>query len=353
VRLGVAAALVDGVAVPGDVEVDHAGRIASVGLAGAGSGTAAPGLVDLQVNGFAGIDLRRADEDGYRTVAHELARRGATAVLPTFHSQRLVDHERSLEVLARVHAAPPPGCRFLGAHLEGPFLSPARRGAHESQHLLRYEDGVLERLLAAGPVAAMTLAPELEGITRGIAQLVRSGVLVSIGHSEASSSQVRAAIGAGAAHVTHCWNAMAAPTAREPGPVGVALGDPRVAVGLIADLVHVAPDLVRATWAAASGRVAATCDAVAAAGTQDVRGARLADGTLAGGTSGPDDCLRNLVDCGATLAGAVHACGGVQRRLLGLPEVRVRPGDPAELVVLDDDLRVLRTIVGRDVIDAA
>jgi N-acetylglucosamine-6-phosphate deacetylase len=176
---------------------------------------------------------------------------------------------------------------------------------------------------------------------------------VSIGHTEASSMQVHEAIEAGARHVTHCWNAMAAPTAREPGPVGVALGDPRVAVGLIADLVHVAPDLVRATWAAAAGRVAATCDAVAAAGTRDDgRGARLADGTLAGGTAGPDDCLRNLVDCGATLADAVHACGGVQRGLLGLPEVRVRPGDPAELVVLDDDLRVVRTIVGRDVVDA-
>lgn len=351
-RLGVAAALVDGVVVPGDVEVDRAGRIASVGLAGAGSGTAVPGLVDLQVNGFAGIDLRRADEGGYRTVAHELARRGATTVLPTLHSQRLADHERSLEVLARVHAAPPPGCRFLGAHLEGPFLSTARRGAHESQHLLPYEAGALERLMAAGPVAAMTLAPELEGITHGIARLVRGGVLVSIGHTEASSTQVHEAIGAGARHVTHCWNAMAAPTAREPGPVGVALGDPRVAVGLVADLVHVAPDLVRATWAAAAGRVAATCDAVAAAGTRDGGGARLADGTLAGGTAGPDDCLRNLVDCGATLADAVHACGGVQRRLLGLPEVRVRPGDPAELVVLDDDLGVLRTVVGRTVVDA-
>lgn len=353
-RLGVASAVVDGVVVPGDVEVDE-GRIAAVGLVGTrGSGTAVPGLVDLQVNGFAGVDLRRADPQGYGAAALELARRGTTAVAPTFYSQSVPAYLDSLAVLAEVHAAPPSGCRFLGAHLEGPFLAPERRGAHDELDLLAADPGVLEQLLGAGPVDMVTLSPELPGALGLVRELVRRRVVVGLGHTDAATAEVRRAVGAGARHLTHCWNAMRAPTARDPGPVGVALDDPRVTVGLIVDLVHVAPALVRATLAVAGGRVAATTDAVAEAGRMEgAAGVRLDDGTLAGGTAGPDECLRNLVACGATLPEALHACGGAQRRLLGLAGGRLRPGDVAELTVLDDGLHVRRTVVGTWATEAA
>lgn len=353
-RLGVHAALVDGVLVPGDVEVDpDSGAVVTTGLAGgAGRGVAVPGLVDLQINGFAGVDLRHSDPAGYAVVAAALAERGVTAFQPTFHSQPMDAYLRSLRVLDTVRSAPPLGARVLPAHLEGPFLSPAWNGAHDVTYLLEPRTEVVERLLDAGPVGFVTLAPELPGALELVALLRAAGVTVSIGHSDATADQVRAAVDAGARHLTHCWNAHRRLGARDPGPAGVALSSDELVVGLIVDLVHVAPEVVALTLQAAPDRVAVTTDAVAAAGTASVAAAaqggvaRTADGTIAGGLAGPDDCLRHLVALGVSPARAVWACGGVQRDLLGLPPVRLRPGDPADVAVLDDQLGILRTYVG-------
>lgn len=345
-RLGVSAALVDGVVVPGDVEVDGS-TVAAAGLgAGRGTGLAVPGFVDLQVNGFAGVEFRAADPGGYGRAAAALAAGGAVAIQPTFYSCDLDGYTTALEALAEVRAAPPVGCTFLPAHLEGPFLSPVWAGAHRPESFLAPDRAVVDRLLRAGPVGCMTVAPELPGALAVVRALVSAGVIASIGHSDATAAQVRAAVDAGARHLTHCWNAHRRFVARDPGPAGVALTDPRLTVGLIVDLVHVAAETVLLTMAAARGRVAATGDTVAEAPGSPGRAARLGDGTLAGGLAGPDELLRNLVDCGVDLAEAVDACGGAQRRLLGSPEVRVRPGDPADLVVLDDGLRPRRTLVG-------
>lgn len=366
-RLGVGAALVDGRMRRGDVEVDDDGTIVEVGLGdGVGSAVAVPGLVDLQVNGVADVDLRAADRSGYAAAADVLVRHGATAVQPTFYSQSLEAHRASLEQLAEVLADPPEGCRLLPAHLEGPFLAVQRKGAHRSDDLIDPDPAALERLLAAGPVGCMTVAPELEGAIGIVRRLVAAGVVASIGHTDATAAQVREAVDAGARHVTHCWNAQRPITARDPGPIGVALSDPRLTVGLIVDLVHVSAEVVRLTAAAAAGRLAATTDAVRGAGLAPgswpldaggprlVDGApRLADGTIAGGLAMPDDCLRNLVRQGVALGAAVDACGGAQRRLLGLAPVRLVPGERAELVVLDDRLEPVRTVLGGRTFDCA
>ena len=351
-RLGAAAALVDGRRVEGDVRVDaERGCVVEVGLPSPGGrGLVVPGLVDLQVNGIGEVDLRDCGPEGYATAASALAAAGTTAVQPTLHSMALPGYERALAVLAEVRARPPAGCRILPAHLEGPFLSPRWAGAHDRAHLVEPDPAVLRRLLAAGPVGFVTLAPELRGALDVVRDLTARGVVVSVGHSDADVDGTLAALDAGARHLTHCWNAHRRLSARDPGPAGVALGDPRATVGLIGDLVHVAADVVRLTVAAAAGRVAVTSDSVAVpagGGVTVVDGvARRPDGTIAGGVARPDDCLRNLVAVGVSLPGAVDACGGVQRRLLGLPEVQVRPGDPADLVVLDDGLRPIRTLVG-------
>ncbi len=359
-RLGVAAALVDGAVVAGDVEVDtHGGTVAAVGLPGAGTGTAVPGFVDLQVNGFGGVEFRRADPDGYAAAARALAAHGAVAVQPTFFSCSPEEYRAALGVLAEVHAAPPHGCRFLGAHLEGPFLNPARVGAHEPSTFLHPDPVLAGSFLRAGPVGLVTMAPELPGGTVLVADLCAAGVVVSVGHTDATAAEVRAAVDAGARHLTHCWNAHRRFTPRDPGPAGVALTDPRVTVGLIADMVHTSPEVVALTLAAARGRVAVTSDAIPPAGTGSRTweehgrevvvadgAARLADGTLAGSVATPDGLYRGLVGLGVAPAAAADACGGAARRLLGLPEVRLRPGDPADLVVLDDDLAVRRTLVG-------
>lgn len=353
-RLGVAAALVDGRLVVGDVSVDPVtGRIDQVALGGRGSGVAVPGLVDLQVNGVAGIDLRTCGPEGWAEAALLLAAGGATAVQPTFHSQPLGSHVSSLHELAEVITEPPRGCSFLPAHLEGPFLSRDWAGAHDIDALLPPHPEVLRELLAAGPVGFVTLAPELPGADALIDDLVASGVVVSVGHSDATAVEVHAAIDRGARHLTHCWNAHRRLTARDPGPAGVALARHEVTIGLVGDLVHVAAEVVRLTLAAAPGRVAITTDSVAAtAGVAVEDGvARRADGTIAGGVARPVDCLRNLVSIGVDLADAVDACGGAQRRLLGLPEVRLRPGDTADVLVLDDRLEVESLLIGgRDVL---
>src|SRR5437762_4732658 len=177
--LGVEAAYVDGAFVPGDVEVTD-GRIAAVALESArGHGVAVPGLVDLQVNGFGGVDFLDADADGYRRAGDALLETGVTAYLPTLIT---TPEQQLLAAMAEVpigESRP----RILGLHLEGPFLSPNRLGTHEASARRDPDPAMLERLLAAGPVRLMTLAPELPGAEFLIDRLLERGVAVSLGHT--------------------------------------------------------------------------------------------------------------------------------------------------------------------------
>ena len=168
VKLGVEAALVDGQLVRGDVEVAD-GRVAGYGLASPnGRGIAVPGFVDLQVNGFAGVDLFEADTDGYRRAGEALLETGVTSYLPTF----ITAPEEELVAALRELPGSSEGPRILGAHLEGPFLSPLRLGIHRAAARRDPDHELLERLLAAGPVRLMTLAPELAGADRLIETLL-------------------------------------------------------------------------------------------------------------------------------------------------------------------------------------
>lgn len=379
--LGVGAAVVDGAVLPGDVRVDRDGTVSDVGVAfdGHRSTVAVPGLVDLQVNGFAGIDLRHADVDGYRTATAALAACGATAVQPTFHGCSLDGYLDSLRRLGDAVVARRAdgqgsgwGSRLLDAHLEGPFLNPLFKGAHDERTFLGASVDAADVLLETGRVGFVTVAPELPGGVDLVAHLAGRGVVVSIGHSDADVDATLAAIGAGARHLTHCWNAHRRLTSRDPGPAGVALAGPGLVVGLIADGVHVADETVRLTFAAANGRVAATTDAIAPAGLAPLKSAIpfaweesgvvvtvsdgracLEDGTLAGSVATPIDALAHLVGIGIGLSDAVDACGGVQRRLLGIDDVRVRPGDVADLLVVGDDLSVVATFVAGDEVFSA
>ncbi|MGB3412163.1 MAG: amidohydrolase family protein [Microthrixaceae bacterium] len=367
-RLGVSCALVDGVIVTGDVSISSDGaaeggygggtRIEAVGLApltpeARGSGMAVPGFVDLQVNGFGGVDFRGCGPEGFFEATRVLASRGTTAVQPTFYSRSIDDYVDDLTASAEAmsiasRAGTPSGARLLPGHLEGPFLSAKWAGAHDPRYLIDPNRSVLERLLAAGPVGFVTLAPELPGALDLIRFLVDLGVTVSVGHSDATADQARAAFAEGVTHLTHCWNAHRRFGSRDPGPAGAALTDTRATVGLIADLVHVDAEVLSITFAAAPGRVAVTTDAVARAGSEpfDGQAATLPTGVIRGGLVGMDNCLRNVIDSGIAIEEAVDACGGVQRRLLGLEDVRIRPGDVADLTVLDDSLVPIRTLVG-------
>jgi N-acetylglucosamine-6-phosphate deacetylase len=360
-RLGVGAALVDGALVPGDVELAD-GRVAAVGLSSAnGSGIASPGFVDLQVNGFAGVDFFSADAEGYRRAGRGLLECGVTAYQPTFITS---PEEELVGALAEVpvNGASP---RVLGAHLEGPFISPERLGTHPAGARRDPDPALLERLLAAGPVSHVTLAPELPGAFELVDLLRSRGVTVSCGHSDATAAEAREAFARGAKTVTHIFNAMRPFAARETGLAGAALVASDVVVQVILDGVHLADDTARLIWQAAAGRVALVTDAIAAAhagdGTYTLAGvdfevedgvARNADQVLAGSTVCMIDAVRNLVALGAPVEAALSAATAVPARIAGRPELgTLVPGSAADVVVLDDSLEIVRVVVrGQEVL---
>ncbi len=354
-RLGVEAAVVDGELVPGDVEIVE-GRIAAVAVEPRGrAGVAIPGLVDLQVNGYAGVDFATADRAGYARAGEAMLAAGVTAFQPTF----ITAPEESLVAALAELPDTPIGPRLLGAHLEGPFLSPDRLGAHPAAARRDPDPALLGRLLEAGPVAQMTLAPELDGALELIELLGARGIVVSCGHSDATAAQAGRAFDRGARTVTHLFNAMRPFGHRDPGIAGAALVRDDVVIQLIVDGEHLADETIRLVWRAAAGRTALVSDAIAAAGTGDgptklggvdvdVRDgvARRADGTLAGSVRPLLEGMRRLHGLGVPLEAAVAAVTGVPARIARRPELgTLRPGSAADVVVLDDALDVVRVLV--------
>jgi N-acetylglucosamine-6-phosphate deacetylase len=358
VRLGVEAALVAGDLVPGDVEVTDE-TVTAFGLASPnGSGIAAPGFVDLQVNGFGGVDFLDTDPDGYTRAGEALLETGVTAYLPTFITSA---EEHLASALEQVRNAPPGGPRILGAHLEGPFISPHRLGTHPAEHRRDPDPALVTRLLDAGPVSLMTLAPELPGAHELVAYLRERGVVVSCGHSDASAADAHGAFDLGASTVTHLFNAMRPLHHRDPGIVGAALARPDVVVQVIVDGVHLAPEVVELAWRAAAGRLALVTDAMAAAGVGDGVFAigdvevevasgvaqRTGDGVLAGSVVTMIEAVRHLHALGAPLEATLEAASTVPARVLGSSRLgRIEPGAPADIVVLDDALQIERVLVG-------
>ena len=278
------------------------------------SGVLVPGLVDLQVNGYFGVELMAADPDGWAAVAAGLPSTGCTAFLPTFVTAPVPRLAGALRRAAGFAGRMPArGARVLGVHLEGPFISPARRGAHNPEWIIPASPAAVGELLAAGEglLRLVTLAPEVDGGLAAIGQLTAAGVLVSVGHSDATAAQVTAAASAGARMVTHLYDAQRPLHHREPGVVGQALADPRLTSGLIADLHHVSAVACAVAFAAAPGRICLVTDAAACAGQPPgeyllggqpivlppgaARRRADADGTLAGSALRLDKAVANMV----------------------------------------------------------
>ena len=358
-----------GPARPAAITVE-AGRIADVvdGRAGGGE-LVAPGFVDLQVNGIDDVDCATAGPEDWSRADDLLAPTGVTAWLPTLVSRPLASYDRALASIeeARTRSGHRPA--VLGAHLEGPFLG-ARHGAHRPDAIVPVDSGWLGRLPPT--VRLVTIGPEQPAATEAIRSLAARGVVVSLGHSDADLETTLEAIDAGATMVTHLFNAMAALHHRRPGIAGAALSDDRVVAGLIADLVHVHPALLRTAFRAkGADGIALVTDSVGwRSGGMSERSAadvprgdvapgdhvtvvdgapRLADGTIAGSSSTMDQAVRNVVDrAGVTPADAIRAASTTPARVLGdSTRGRIAPGARADLVVLDaGDLTVRRTIVG-------
>jgi N-acetylglucosamine-6-phosphate deacetylase len=326
-------------------------------------GVLVPGLVDMQVNGAFGVDFAAATSEDWVMVAARLPETGVTAFAPTFITAPLAALAQALTRLAAVHASPPEGARVLGAHVEGPFLADSRRGAHNPAYLCDPTAEAVTTLLEAAPAGTLqvlTLAPERPHAIDAIRRLSAAGVLVSVGHSDATGDQVAAAADAGARAVTHLFNAQRPLHHREPGVPGHALVDERLALGLIVDLHHVTADVVRLAFAAAGARVVLVTDAVGSAGmppgryelggepvlVEPGRPPVREDGTIAGSGLRLDEAVRNTVDLGIPLTVAVDAATRRPADLLGRPELgRVEPGAAADLTWLGPDLLTRATWV--------
>jgi N-acetylglucosamine-6-phosphate deacetylase len=313
-----------------------------------------PGFIDLHVHGGGAV----AVEDGADAIARVIAahrRHGTTRTALSLVSAPLDDLVERLAVIASVARTDP---TVLGAHLEGPFLSPDNRGAHDPAALVVPTAEAVARLLDAadGRLLQITIAPELPGAAEAIRTVRAAGAVVALGHTVGDVDDARRAFAAGATLLTHAFNAMPGIHHRRPGPIPAAVEDERVVLELIADGVHVDPTVLALAFAAAPGRIALVTDAMAAAdaadGDYDLGGlavtvdggvARLTGSdVIAGSTLTQDAALRTVVGAGVPLVEAVRALTETPARVIGrsadLGTLRV--GHVADAVLLDEDLRV-------------
>jgi N-acetylglucosamine-6-phosphate deacetylase len=314
-----------------------------------------PGFVDLHGHGAGG---HAYDDGGAELVAALGVHRahGTTRSVISMVTNPLAELRERLAEVAALTATDP---LVLGSHLEGPFLAPGRRGAHNPEFLRSPDQATIDELLdaAAGTLRQFTLAPELPGGLDAVTQLTDAGVVVAVGHTEADLETTRAAFDAGARILTHVFNAMPGIHHRDPGPVVAGIDDPRVTLELVLDGHHVHPDVAEMVFHAAPGRVALITDSMAAAASADgdyrlgslnvsVRdGLAVLSGTstIAGSTLTQDAALRNAVAlAGLSRSEAVAALTAVPARALGIGDRLglLEAGYAADVVVLDQSLHV-------------
>lgn len=319
-----------------------------------------PGFVDIHCHGGGGEPFTSGNAERIAGAVGVHARHGTTTMLASLVSRPIPELVSQIAALRELTEQG----LIAGVHLEGPFLSAVRCGAHDPAILCPPDRDSVDAVLRAGrgAVRMVTVAPELEGSVRAVRQLVDGGSIAAIGHTDAIEAQVLPAVDAGATVATHLFNGMRPLHHREPGPVGALLADPRVTVELICDLVHLSPTIVRlAAQHAGPERTVLVTDAIAAAGvgdgSYDIGGLEVVvrDGvpTLAGGTSlagstlTMDAAFRNLVrSCGMTVADAVAATATRPAELLGLGDVtgRLAKGLRADVVLLDATLHPTKVL---------
>jgi N-acetylglucosamine-6-phosphate deacetylase len=318
------------------------------------SGVIAPGFCDLQVNGAGGREVTEGNE-ALDAIDAILLSHGVTAYLPTIVSTDEDTVERALAELGE--RVEDPASPIVGVHLEGPFLNPEHAGVHRIECLREPAAGV-PAYLSSPAIRLVTLAPELPGALELIAELCARGVTVSLGHSGADATTARRAVDAGARLVTHVFNTMAPLHHRAPGLVGVALTDPRLHVGVIADGLHLDPLVLELVQRAAAERVVLVSDAAPGASTppglQQIGGVEVsssetgavttAEGRLAGSTLTLDAAVRNWTSMTtASFPQSVAAASETPAAALGLAR-GLRPGCPADIVFLDEGGTVERVM---------
>jgi N-acetylglucosamine-6-phosphate deacetylase len=328
--------------------------------------TLGPAFFDVHIHGAAGHDVMEATTQALDTMGTFLASRGTSAYLATTVTASLDATLRALDGLANeIAKLPQPGrARPLGIHLEGPFLSHEKRGVQPAEHLLAPSIATFDRLIEAGHghVRLMTLAPELPGATELAAHASSRGVRISVGHSNATAAETRAAIAAGAVSATHTFNAMRSLDHREPGILGTVLTTDTLFSELICDGIHTEPEIVRLWWRCKGPeRAILVTDGMAAAGMPDGEyqlggfpvqvkdGRATARGVLAGSVLTLDRALSNFVQfTGATIDQGLRLLSTNPAAMTGLAHRAgtLAPGKSANLVAVDAAGKLVASIVG-------
>jgi N-acetylglucosamine-6-phosphate deacetylase len=328
--------------------------------------TLGPAFFDVHFHGAAGHDVMEATPAALDAIGVFLATRGTGAYLATTVTESLDTTLKAVTGLTKlVNRAPVAGqTRPIGIHLEGPFLSHAKRGVQPAAHLLAPDIAIFDRLYdaAEGHVRLMTLAPELPGAAELAAHATKRGVRISVGHSNATAAETRAVIDAGAVSATHTFNAMRPLDHREPGILGIVLTADSLYAELICDGIHVAPEMVK-LWGRAKGpeRGILVTDAMSAAGMSDgaytlggfavqvEKGRAMADGVLAGSVLTLDRALANFIRfTGATVENGLRLLTANPAAMTGLAQQSgsIQVGRAADLVAVDAAGRLVGSIIG-------
>lgn len=328
--------------------------------------TIGPAFFDVHIHGAAGHDVMEATPEALDAVSGFLASRGTGGFLPTTVTASIDGTLRAVAGIAkRMNEPSKPGhARMLGIHLEGPFLSHAKCGVQPVEHLLAPDIGTFDRFFdaAEGHVRLMTLAPELPGAAELTAHATRRGVRISLGHSNATAAETRAAIEAGAVSATHTFNAMRALDHHEPGILGTVLTDDALYAEMICDGVHTKPEMVRLWWRAKGPeRAILVTDGMSAAGMPDgeyqlggfavqvQNGRAIARGVLAGSVLTLDRALAKFVEfTGASVDQGLRLTSANPAAMTGFGEQAgsLAAGQPANLVAVDATGRLMGSVVG-------
>ena len=328
----------------------------------------APGFIDVHTHGAMGRDVMEGTDEALEVISRFLAAHGTTSFLATTVTASPIATLQAVEALGSQVDRPLPGARMLGLHLEGPFINPEKRGAHTAKYIRRPSTLIFDQLLACSShqIKLITVAPEVEGSLELIRFARAKGVVVSLGHSNATLEETMAAIALGAGNATHTFNAMRPFSHRDPGILGAVLTAPEIWAELIADGVHVSPAAINLCIQCKSARrILLISDAVSAAGMPEGQ-YRLSDieitlsggicrtreGQLAGSTLTQDQALRNMVRWSHLPLEAV--LGMLTRnpaQSLGIAERKgtLAEGRDADMVLLDRNLRVHTTIIQGEV----
>ncbi len=324
--------------------------------------TIVPGFIDVHIHGAAGHDVMEGSDEAFAAITASVVARGTTALVATTVSASEEATCTAVEAVAAwmerrkdQSAGGPASAEILGIHLEGPFINAARRGAHPAEWIAAPSLAIFQRYLEAakGCMRILTLAPELPGAPDLIAAARKAGVVVSLGHTDASYAEAMAAIAGGARHATHVFNAMRPFSHRDTGVVGAVLTSPNVTAELIADGVHVDDAAIRVLLGdeRRAQNVILVSDGIAATGmpdgkyklgTSEVRVAdgiaRTSEGKLAGSTLTLDRALRHLLGLGVPLHDVLPMLTSNPARLLGLEHRKgsLQAGADADLLLLDD-----------------